>query len=283
MAIRILKAGDIEDKIVSAINYLSFNLDSEVIQCLNESLANESNEAASDALRCLIENSNIAPLESIPLCQDTGSFVVFAYMGNELNISGPPLPEIIDSALAKATLLNNLRASVLDDPLFERRNTTNNTPAIVHIRIVEGRQLKLLLAQKGGGAENMSRLKMFTPSASPQEIVDFVVETIRIAGAKACPPLIVGIGIGGNFETCAIMAKEALFSPLKQPHQNPLYAKLEQSILAAINATGIGVQGMGGSCTALTVHIIDAPCHIASLPVAVNLQCHSHRHYEVIL
>ncbi|MCK9310208.1 MAG: fumarate hydratase, partial [Candidatus Cloacimonetes bacterium] len=173
-----------------------------------------------------------------------------------------------------------LRASVLTDPLLNRVNSGNNCPAIVHTKIVAGEKLHLHIAQKGGGAENMSRLKMFNPSACPCDVVDYAVETVFLAGSKACPPLIVGIGIGGNFEQCALLAKEALFDNLDARNPEPVYEKLEEDILAAINLTGIGAQGMGGKLTALAVHIKTAPCHIASLPVAVNLQCHSHRHLK---
>jgi fumarate hydratase subunit alpha len=174
-----------------------------------------------------------------------------------------------------------LRASLLSDPLFARNNTGNNTPVTLHLSQVPGDQLKLLMAQKGGGAENMSRLKMFNPSANDQDIAEFVVETVKRAGAKACPPLVVGLGIGGNFETCALLANRALFDPLNSPNPAEFYARMEQELLEKINATEIGAQGMGGVSTCLAVKIRTAECHIASLPVAVNLQCHAHRHIEI--
>ncbi|MEN6445302.1 MAG: fumarate hydratase [Candidatus Cloacimonas sp.] len=273
----------IESELSQAITDITFNPDQELATLLKKALLGETNEIARDILNCMLKNIELAPKIEIPLCQDTGTLVVFAEIGNKCIIEGPPLPQIINNTLTKVSSELFLRSSILKDPLLQRENSETNSPAIIHIDIVDGDKLKLQIAQKGGGAENMSRLKMFTPSAEPKEIINFAIETVQLAGGKACPPLIIGIGIGGNFENCALLAKKALFQPLTS--KNPLaeYATLEQDILAGVNNTGIGVQGLGGNNTALTVHILTAPCHIASLPVAVNVQCHSHRHKEIII
>lgn len=281
MSLRTITAAQIEAELITAIGRITFNPDPAIAGALATAFAKESSELGSDVLSTLQQNLVYAREDSIPICQDTGTLVVFAEMGSELLIAGPPLQEIVDTALTKATKQFYLRTSILQDPLYKRVNTANNAPAILHLRQVQGNSLLLKIAQKGGGAENMSRLKMFTPSATEDDIVCFAMETVILAGAKACPPLVLGIGIGGNFESCALLAKEALLQPLLQANPDNQYAKLERKILAELNASGIGAQGMGGDCTALAVHILVAPCHIASLPVAVNLQCHAHRHCEL--
>lgn len=282
MAYRYISSQEIETRLVAAIGEITYHPDPAVKPALSIAYELEPEDLPRDVLSSIITNIEIAPNDHIPLCQDTGTFVVFARVGKELIIEGPPLPEIVNSGLIKATKQYYLRCSILSDPLYDRVNTGNNAPAILHISIVEGNSLTLKIAQKGGGAENKSRLKMFNPSATDEDIIQFAVETVILAGAQACPPLILGIGIGGNFETCAILAKKALLSPMEAININPLYAKLENRILRVVNQTDIGAQGMGGTCTALAVHIATAPCHIASLPVAINLQCHAHRHCEIV-
>ncbi len=254
-----------------------------MIDAIAKAAQTETSAVARDILQTLIQNQKIASRERIPLCQDTGSLVVFAEVGADLHIEGMTLYEAINEAVRKAWTRLYLRASVTSDPLFGRENTRDNTPAIVHSEIVSGDRLRLRIAQKGGGAENMSALRMFTPGATPEDIIQFVTETVSIAGGKPCPPIIIGIGIGGNFETCALLAKKALFVPLGAPHPEPDYACLERDIVSSVNATGIGPQGLGGNTTALAVHILHAPCHIASLPVAINIQCHAHRHGSIEL
>ncbi|MDD4309122.1 MAG: fumarate hydratase [Candidatus Cloacimonetes bacterium] len=283
MKVRVLESAYIEQELFAAIQSISFNPDPDIKFCLQKALDNETSPLAKDILMCMLQNLKAAATDRIPLCQDTGSLVVFADIGCKLQILGDSLPIIVNNALRRATSELYLRASMLKDPLFSRINTGDNTPAFFHCRINPGDSLKLKIAQKGGGAENMSRLKMFTPAASEADIIDFVVETVLLAGAKACPPLVIGVGIGGNFETSAIMAKEALLQPLLMHNQDLNYANLEEKMLKAVNNTGIGVQGMGGNYTAFAVHILEQPCHIASLPVAVNLQCHSHRHISIEL
>lgn len=283
MAYRYVSHETIRSELANALKYITFNPDPELPALLKSALANETSEISKDILKCMLKNIELAPKIEIPLCQDTGSLVVFAEIGNHCIINGPPLPEIINETLIKSSAELYLRPSILKDPLLQRENTGNNAPAVIHISIVEGDKLKLQIAQKGGGAENMSQLKMLIPSAKADEIKNFVVETVTLAKGNACPPLIIGIGIGGNFETCALLAKKALFQPLTAKNPIERYALLEQEILKGVNETGIGVQGLGGKTTALAVHILNAPCHIASLPVAVNLQCHSHRHIDIVI
>ncbi len=283
MPLRIIKADLIESELIKAIGSITFEPDPDILPTLLRCQKEETSELAKDVLNCLVENVHCAKEDSIPLCQDTGTLVVFIQLGSNVHIEGASLNKIVNMALEKAYEKYYLRASQVIDPLYKRINTANNTPAIIHLRLTEGDQIRILIGQKGGGAENMSRLKMFPPSASEDDIVAYVLETVQLAGSKACPPLVVGIGIGGNFESCALLAKEALFQPLQHPNPHPEYNMLEQRILKVINESGIGPQGMGGHTTALAVHILTAPCHIASLPVAVNLQCHAHRHTEITI
>ncbi len=262
---------------------ISFELDPEVRSAMLEALKTETNPIARDIITAILENADLAETHHLPLCQDTGTALVFAEIGNQLSIEGGLLSDAINKAISIAWKANYLRASIASDPLFSRKNTADNTPAVIHYDIVEGSNLKLMIAQKGGGAENMSILKMLPPSTKPGDIVELVSQTVIHAGGNPCPPLIVGIGIGGNFESCALLSKKALFLPLSYENPNPEYTLLERDILRAINNSGIGPQGLGGDTTAFAVHIQYAPCHIASLPVAINLQCHAHRHHTVII
>lgn len=283
MAIRFIKAEDIIPPLTREIGKIAFEPDPGVLPMLQKAQAEEESELTRDILSALCKNIEIARLERIPLCQDTGTLVVFAELGIEAMIEGGTLHEILNQAMHLVHEQFYFRASMLGDSLYERQNTKDNTPVILHLEQVEGDKLKLIFGLKGGGAENMSRLKMFYPSADEREITEFVLETVKLAGSKACPPFIIGIGIGGNFESCALMAKRALFDPLDKNNPNPIYAELERTILQQVNEIGIGAMGMGGRLTALGVKIRTAPCHIASLPVGVNLQCHSHRHSEVTI
>ena len=220
--------------------------------------------------------------ERLPLCQDTGLAVFFVALGSDVRIVGGELMDAVNRGVVEGYRDGYLRKSVVADPL-RRANTGDNTPAIVHVRLVAGDGLRIRYAAKGGGSENMSRIAMLKPADGIEGVKDFVVNTVAEAGGNPCPPLVVGVGIGGDFEQCAIMAKEALFRPLGEASGDEFYAGVEAELLGRINALGIGPMGLGGSTTALAVHILAAPCHIASLPVAVNLNCHSSRHEEVRL
>jgi fumarate hydratase subunit alpha len=220
----------------------------------------------------------------VPLCQDTGLAVVFVDMGTEVLVSAPadrPGSTILDAIQDGVRLgyqRGLLRKSVVADPLYDRRNTGTNTPAIIHLTVMPGDKVKISLMAKGTGCENKSQFKVFNPTVQTSQIVEWIVSAASAAGADACPPLIVGVGIGGDMEQCCLMAKKALLRPLDQPNSDPRYADLEQQLLTLINDTGLGPQGMGGDTTALAVLVEAGPCHIASLPVAVNIECHSHRH-----
>ena len=226
-------------------------------------------------------NLDCAAELGVPICQDTGMAVIFAEIGQEVHIDGD-FENAVNQGVARGYVDGRLRLSVVSDPL-ERVNSGDNTPAILHTRLVPGDKIHLTVAPKGFGSENMSRLKMFTPSATREDIVNFVVETASIAGSNPCPPIVVGVGIGGDFEQCALLAKKALCRDLSVRNPKPLYAELEREMLDGINRLGIGSQGFGGTVTALYVNIEQAPTHIAGLPVAVNMGCHVTRHAEEII
>ncbi len=243
----------------------------------------EQGELGRDFFRQYLENADAAERESLPICQDTGFAVYFVRMGEELRIDGGGLFDALAAGTARGYREHYLRKSIVADPLFDRKNTGDNTPPVLHLELVPGDRLEIILAPKGGGAENMSALKMLKPSDGRKGVVDFVVDTVRNAGGNPCPPTIVGVGIGGTMEKAALLAKKALLRPVGEAHPDPRYAELETEILTAINATGVGPQGLGGDVTSLAVHIDWHPCHIASLPVAVNLNCHAARHREAVL
>lgn len=228
----------------------------------------------------IVENQKVALEDRIPLCQDTGVVVLFVQWGVEALYEEGDLLEAFNEGVRLAVKEGYLRASVVDDPVFERKNTKDNTPCIVHFEPEKGDKVKIILAPKGAGSENMSALKMLKPAQGLKGVKDFVIETVKNAGGNPCPPIIVGVGIGGNFEKCALLAKKALLRKVGEPNNNPAYAQLERELLEEINSLNIGPMGIGGKTTALAVHIEYAPCHIASLPVAVNIQCHSARHKE---
>jgi fumarate hydratase subunit alpha len=243
----------------------------------------ESNPLAKDVLKVLLKNHELAAEEKLPLCQDTGMVTVFAEIGQKLCFSNGDFRTAIQEGVRQGYEEAYLRKSVVKDPIFRRLNSKDNTPAIIYPEIVAGERLKLTLVPKGGGADNMSSQRMFLPTAELAEVKDFVVETIRIAGGKPCPPVIVGVGIGGSFDYSAYLAKKATTCAFDQHHPDEKWHAVEEDLLASINKLNIGPQGFGGDCTALAVHILTYPCHIASLPVAVNIQCHLNRHKTILL
>lgn len=257
-------------------------LPEDVLEALKKAYEQEKG-VSKEILWQIIENQMVALEENIPLCQDTGVPVVFVQWGSKVVYEEGSLIEAIYEGIRLATQQGYLRASVVSDPLFDRKNTTDNTPCIVHFELTEGEKVRIVLAPKGAGSENMSAIRMLRPADGLQGVIDFVIDTVRKANGNPCPPIVVGVGVGGNFETAAILAKKALLRRIGEPNRHPKYAELEKRILQEINSLGIGAMGVGGSITALAVHIEYAPCHIASLPVAVNIQCHSARHMEVEL
>ena len=254
------------------------NLPEDVLEALQQAHSTESNPLAKELIGQCLENAQIARVEKMPICQDTGFAVFFVELGVSVRIEGGTIYEAITEGTRQGYRDGFLRKSIVDDPLFKRKNTTDNTPPIIHLTQVPGDKINVILAPKGGGSENMSALKMLKPSDGRAGVVDFVTESVIKAGGNPCPPVIVGVGIGGTFEQAALLAKKALLRKVGTPSEDAEYADLEQEILQKINASGVGPQGLGGDTTALAVHINHFPCHIASLPVAVNLNCHAARH-----
>jgi len=255
-------------------------LPDDVKKALEEGKENDPSPQAREVFSRLIENYKIAEEEKTPLCQDCGLAVIFVKLGQEVHIIGGDFVEAINEGVRQGYEEGYLRKSVVWDPIFERKNTNDNTPAIIYTDIVPGDKIKIIMAPKGGGSENMSALGMLKPSQGAKGVRDFVVKVVDQAGANPCPPVVVGVGIGGTADRCMQIAKRAIMRKLGSKNKNPNLAGLEEDILADINKLGIGPQGFGGGTTALAVHIEAFPCHIASMPVAVNMQCHSARHKE---
>lgn len=230
----------------------------------------------------LCENMNAARELGIPVCQDTGMAVVFVEIGQEVHITGGLFEDAVNEGVRQGYTQGRLRCSVAADPI-RRGNTGDNTPAVIHLRLVPGDKLTITAAPKGFGSENMSRIKMFTPSANVEDIIAFVAETVQIAGGNPCPPVVLGVGIGGDFEKCALLAKQALCRPISQRNADKFYADLEQRMLERVNELNVGPQGFGGLTTVLAVNIEQFPTHIAGLPVAVNVGCHVTRHKKIII
>lgn len=250
---------------------------------LNQSLDSETSLMAKDIINLLIENYEYAENEGIPLCQDTGMTVIFLKIGQDVKLTGGSLNDAINNGVAIGYHDGYLRASIVSDPLYKRENTNNNTPPLIYIDIVDGENVEIIVSPKGFGSENMSRVKMMLPSAGESEIIDFVSETVKLAGSKACPPMIIGLGIGGDFEYAPYLAKKALCRNVSLRNHDKRYANLESIILNNLNNLNIGPQGLGGKTTVLAVNIEWYPTHIASLPVAVNIGCHATRHFAAKL
>lgn len=252
-------------------------LGEDMYRALDEAFKREESPVAKEILRQIIENDEIAKKEMLPICQDTGTAVIFVELGEDVRVVGGTLMDALYEGVRRGYSEGYLRKSIVEDPL-RRKNTGDNTPPVVHIELVKGEKLKITVAPKGGGSENMSVAKILPPAAGREGIKKFVIETVERAGGNPCPPIIVGVGIGGNFEYSAYIAKKALLRPVGSRHPDPFYAEMELELLEEINKLGIGAMGVGGRVTALDVHIETYPCHIASLPVAVNIQCHAARH-----
>ena len=269
------------DEIIKNIKEMCIEANLELSEDMKRKLKNakeqETGRLGAQILNQLEENMGIAKEESIPICQDTGMAIVFAEIGQEVHIVGGGFEEAVNEGVSRGYTEGLLRKSVVLDPL-ERVNTNDNTPAVIHTRLVPGDKITLTVAPKGFGSENMSRIKMFTPSATKEDIMDFVIETVIIAGGNPCPPVVLGVGIGGSFEQCAYLAKKALCRFVSVRNEKPLYAEMERELLKRVNETNVGPQGFGGKTTALAVNIETAPTHIAGLPVAVNVGCHVTRH-----
>ena len=255
----------------------------EDVKCAIRTARNEEDgEIAKGILDNIIENYEIADSENVPICQDTGMAVVFMEIGQDVHITGGDLTECVNEGVRQGYTDGYLRKSVVMDPI-RRGNTGDNTPAILYTEIVPGDQIKITVGPKGFGSENMSRIMMFKPSAGLEGIKDFIIETVKFAGPNPCPPMVVGVGIGGTFDRCALLAKKALMRPLDSSNEDPFYADLEKELLEKINSLGIGPQGLGGRTTAIGLNIETFPTHIAGMPCAVNINCHVTRHKTEVI
>jgi len=287
--VRYIEFAKIAETVESLCVAAAHELPDDVLAALEKAARQESNPRAVKILNQLIENARIATTEKIPLCQDTGLAVVFVEQGAGVVVKPAAgrrqvtLFDAINAGVRAGYEKGYLRKSVVADPLNGRKNTGSNTPAIIHHTIVPGEKLKLTVMAKGGGCENKSQFRMFRPTVGKEEIIDWIVDVVTRAGADACPPFVVGVGIGGDFEQSCLLSKKALLRDLGRRNHDEFYAKLEANLFAKINALGLGPQGLGGNTTALACLVETAPCHIASLPVAVNIECHSHRHKTAII
>lgn len=260
----------------------NFQLGEDVLKAFSMAGEKELSLTGKEILKLLAANAEVARSESVPMCQDTGFTVVFIELGQDIHITGGGLEDAVNEGVRRGYREGYLRKSIVGHPL-ERKNTGDNTPAVIHTRLALGDKLKIIVAPKGGGSENMSAIKMLKPADGVEGVKKFVLETVQAAGPNPCPPIVVGVGIGGTFEKAALLAKEALLREVGVPSPRPDIAALEQELLELINKLGIGPQGLGGSTTALAVHVEIYPAHIASLPVAVNINCHASRHKEAEL
>ncbi|MBN1644111.1 MAG: fumarate hydratase [Dehalococcoidales bacterium] len=280
---REIKSSVITEAVAVLCREANFELGEDVLAALKKAEQVEESPPGKEILRQLLENARIAKEESLPLCQDCGTAIVFLEAGQDVHIVGGDLNKAVEEGVRRGYTDNYLRKSMVRQPFSNRVNTKDNTPPVIHTEIVPGDRLKIILLAKGGGAENMSRLAMLKPAEGRQGVIDFAVKTVEEAGGKACPPLIVGVGVGGTADTVMLLAKKALLREVGKPNPEPEIADLEKEIFKRVNDSGIGPMGCGGRVTALAVHAEVLPAHIASLPVAVNLQCHSARHKEIVL
>ena len=282
---RILREIDVND-IVKAVSKLCIEancvLNSDVYEAIERAKESEESPVGREILGQLTDNADIARNEFVPICQDTGMAVVFVEIGQDVHIKGGLLTDAVNEGVRKGYKEGYLRKSVVEDP-FLRKNTGDNTPAVIHYDIVEGDRLKIIVAPKGFGSENMSKIYMLKPSAGIEGAKDAIIKTVDEAGPNPCPPMIVGVGVGGNFETAALLAKKALLRPVDKKTKKPHLMEMEKELLERINRLGIGPQGLGGRTTALWVSVESFPTHIAGMPVAVNISCHVTRHAEVVL
>ncbi|MGM0502680.1 MAG: fumarate hydratase [Bacillota bacterium] len=280
---RSIEAEQITTTVAQLCKDSNYNLGADVISAYQESLEQETSEVAAEILEQLIENAKIARQKEVPICQDTGMAVVFLELGQEVEIVGDDLTTAVNKGVKQGYTEGYLRKSVVSDPLIERNNTGDNTPAVIHTEIVPGSNLKITVAPKGFGSENMSQMKMFNPTAGAEKVKDFIINVVEDAGPNPCPPVIVGVGIGGTIDKAALLAKKSLLRDVGEHNADPQYKALEEDLLAEINNTGVGPQGLGGRTTALAVNIEEFPTHIAGLPVVVNINCHVARHKTVTL
>ncbi len=279
---RIIKSEEITEAVKDLCIESNYDLPCDIYDAIKKGMGQEVTDLAKETLGVIKENADVAKERKRPICQDTGMAVIFCDVGDEVFVEGN-LKEAINKGVALGYKEGYLRKSIVDDPVFDRVNTKDNTPAVIHYDIVPGDQLKITVAPKGFGSENMCQIKMLKPSDGIEGVKNFIMKVVEDAGPNPCPPIVVGVGIGGNFESVALLAKKAMMKDVDVHHPDPRYQAVEEEMLDKINALGIGPAGFGGATTALSLHIETAPTHIAGMPVAVAICCHVARHKEVVL
>jgi fumarate hydratase subunit alpha len=279
---RTIHVSAITDAVKKLCMEANYDLEPDVLRAFDRALGTERSPAGKQVLQILKDNAELARTRKIPYCQDTGFVVCFVEVGQDVHVEGGLLVDAINAGIRAGYTEGYLRASIVRSP-FDRVNTTDNTPGVIHTTLVAGSTLRIQIMAKGGGCENRSKYKMLTPAEGLDGVKAWVLECIKTAGPDACPPLIAGVGIGGTFEQAALLSKKALFRELGSPNPDPAADALERELLERANRLGIGPQGYGGDTTALGIHILTYPCHITSLPVAVTIECHAHRHKEAVL
>ena len=280
---REISVADIVNTVAHLCQRANFNIGEDVLEALKQAREKEESTLGQQVLDQILENDSIATNENIPICQDCGTAVIFLELGQDAHVTGGDLYTAVEEGVRRGYEDGYLRKSIVSQPFSARANTKDNTPAVIHLDMVPGDCLKITVMPKGGGSENMSRLAMLTPAKGRQGVIEFVVKSVDEAGSNPCPPVIVGVGIGGTADKATILAKKALLRRVGEPNPDPEMAELEREILERVNNLGIGPQGFGGRTTALAVHAEVFPTHIAMMPVAVNLNCHAARHKEAIL
>jgi len=280
--VRDVHVSAITDAVKKLCMEANVSLEPDVLRAFDRALGTERSPAGKQVLQILKDNAELARTRRIPYCQDTGMVVCFVELGQDVHVTGGGLEDAINEGVRQGYREGYLRASIVKSP-FDRVNTGDNTPAVIHTEVAPGATLRIMIMAKGGGCENRSKYTMLTPAAGLPAVKDFIIECVKSAGPDACPPLILGVGIGGTFEKSAILSKKALFRELGSPNPDAMLDGLEKELLERANRLGIGPQGYGGDTTALGIHVISFPCHITSLPVAVTIECHAHRHKEVTL
>lgn len=278
MNIRQIKAETVTETVKQLFLDCNYFIGKDIMTALEKARENEKSKVGKSVLTQIIENDKLAAKEEVPLCQDTGMAILFVEYGDKVVIEDGSFEDAVNEGVRQAYKDGYLRKSVVNDPVFDRLNTKDNTPAIIHTRIVNGDKIKITAGGKGFGSENMSAIKMLTPSYGIEGVKKFILDTVRTAGPNPCPPIVVGVGIGGTFERCAQLAKKATFRAIDTHNEDERYAKLEDELLESINKMGFGPAGLGGTTTAIGVNIETSPTHIAGMPVAVNICCHAARH-----
>ena len=282
MTMREIHVSAITDAVKKLCMEANYDLEPDMLRAFDRALESERSAAGRQVLEILKDNAQMAKTKKIPYCQDTGFVVAFVELGQDVHVAGGLLPDAINEGVRQGYTEGYLRASIVKSP-FDRKNTGDNTPAVIHVDVVPGANLKVMVMAKGGGCENRSKYKMLTPADGVDGVKEWILECVRTAGPDACPPLIVGVGVGGTFEKAAILSKKALLRELGSTNPDPLLDAIEKELLDRANRLGIGPQGYGGDTTAFGIHVLTYPCHITSLPVAVTIECHAHRHKEVTL